>query len=102
MNKFSQKLRIRIGVGLVIFSLLGLVAVIVWNSFGAPKVALIIISIIAFITLAVGVAFIPTIYKDKKEKVFQNKKSKKHKGPFMSEKEWKESEEEDDEMMFIE
>ena len=111
MNKIPYKVRLRIGVGLILWSIAAFIATIIYGSYGAPTWILVAVPIFAVITFAIGVVFVPKTNEDgtpivieKKRKAIKpkNRKPKKQKEPFISDKEWKELEEEDDEMMFIE
>ncbi len=111
MNKIPYKVRTGVGTGLILWSVIAVIATIVWGSYGAPIWALILIPIVAVITFVIGVIFVPRTNADgtpivieKKPKVKRPKirKAKRHKKPFMTDEEWREQEEEDDEMMFIE
>ena len=111
MNKIPYNVRTGIGVGLILWSVFAVIATIVWGSYGAPILALILIPIVAVITFVIGVIFVPRMNADgtpvaieKKPKVKKPRirKAKKYKKPFMTDEEWRELEEEDDEMMFIE
>ena len=111
MNKIPYKVRTGVGVGLILWSVVAVIATIIWGSFGAPIWALILIPIVAVITLVIGVIFVPKTNADgtpivieKKSKVKRSKirKAKRYKKPFMTDEEWREQEKEDDEMMFIE
>lgn len=111
MKKIPYNVRTGVGVGLILWSVVAVIATIVWGAYGAPVWALILMPIVAIITLVIGVIFIPRNNEDgtpivieKKPKVKRPKtrKAKRYKKPFMTGEEWKEQEEEDDEMMFIE
>lgn len=105
------RVKMRIGVGLVLCSIVAIIAAIVSGAYGAPIWMLILIPSIAVLLFALGIAFVPKTNEDGtpfvKEKNPNNKKPnkckvKKSKKPFMTEEEWGEQEEEDDEMMFVE
>lgn len=111
MKRIPYKARLWIGIGLMLWSLVAAIAIIVYASYGAPIWLLIIIPILAVVAFALGVVFVPktnedgtpiVIEKKPKAKKPKNHKPKKQKRPFMTEDEWREQEEEDDEMMFIE
>ena len=111
MKKIPYKIRLGIGVGLMLWAVLAVIAIIVYASYGAPFWILIIGPIVAVIAFAIGIIFVPRANEDgtlivieKKQRVKKPKsyKSKKQKKPFMTDGEWREQEEEDDEMMFIE
>ena len=111
MSKIPYKVRMGIGVGLVLWSIVAIIATIVSGAYGAPTWVLILIPIIAAITFAIGIVFVPRNKEDGTPIVIEKKhKAKKHrkykvkrtKKPFMTDEEWREQEEEDDEMMFIE
>ena len=111
MSRIPYKVRVGIGVGLVIWSIVAIIATIVYGAYGAPVWVLILIPVVAAITFVIGIIFVPKTNEDgtplvieKKPKVKKRKrqKTKKVKRPFMTDKEWAEQEEEDDEMMFIE
>ena len=59
MNKIPYKIRTGIGVGLILWSVVAIIATIVWGSYGAPIWALILIPIVAVITLVIGIIFVP-------------------------------------------
>ena len=110
MKKIPYKVRLGIGVGLVLWSIVAIIIVIVWGAYQAPIWALVLIPIVAFVFFIMGIIFVPKTNEDgtpivmeKKPKLKKNKhKVKKRKRPFMTEEEWKQQEEEDDDMMFIE
>lgn len=111
MKKIPYKVRTCVGVGLILWSVVAVIATIVWGAYGAPPWALILMSIVSIITLVIGVIFVPRTNADgtpivieKKPKVKRPKirKTKRYKKPFMTNEEWREQEEEDDETMFIE
>ena len=111
MKKIPYKVRMGIGVGLVLWSIIAFIATIVWGAYGAPIWALILIPIVAAITFVIGIIFVPKTNEDgtpfvaKKKsnsKKLKKRKTKKSKQPFMTDEEWREQEEEDDEMIFIE
>ena len=58
MNKIPYKIRTGIGVGLILWSVVAIIATIVWGSYGAPIWALILIPIVAVITLVIGIIFV--------------------------------------------
>lgn len=110
MNKIPYKVRLCIGVGLILWSIAAFIATIIYGSYGAPIWILIAGPIFALIAFAIGIVFVPKTNEDgspivAKSKPKQNKqdrrKPKKQKEPFMSDKEWKESEDEEDDMIFI-
>ena len=111
MNKIPYKVRTGIGVGLILWSVVAVIATIIWGAYGAPIWALILMPIVAVITFVIGVIFVPrnnrdgtqiVIEKKPKIKKSNRRKLKRKKKPFMTDEEWQEQEEEDDEMMFIE
>ena len=111
MNKIPYKVRMGIGVGLVLWSLAAFIVTIVIAAYGAPIWTLILIPIVAVITFVIGIIFVPKTNEDgtpfvvkKKPKVNKPKKrkAKRPRKPFMTDEEWREQEEEDDEMIFIE
>lgn len=111
MNKIPYKVRLWIGVGLILWSIAAFIATIIYGSYGAPTWILVVGPIFAVIAFAIGVVFVPKTNEDgipivaekkSKPKKPKNRKPKKQKKPFISDEEWKELEEEDDEMMFIE
>lgn len=111
MKKISYKARLGIGIGLMLWSIAAVIAIIIYASYGAPIWLIILVPILAIIAFAIGVVFVPktnedgtpiVVEKKSKPKKPKNRKPKKQKKPFISDEEWKELEEEDDEMMFIE
>ena len=111
MNKIPYKVRTGVGVGLILWSVVAVIATIIWGAYGAPPWALILMPIVAIITLVIGVIFVPrtnadgtliVIEKKSKIKTPKIRKTKRYKKPFMTDEEWQKQEEEDDEMMFIE
>ena len=111
MNKIPYKVRLSIGVGLVLWSILAVIATVIYASYNAPLWILIVGPISAVITFVIGIILVPRTNEDgspivieKKPKIKKPRKYKtnKEKKPYMSDKEWQEQEEEDDEMMFIE
>ena len=111
MNRIPYKVRIGVGVGLVIWSVIAIVATIIWAAYGAPIWVLIVYPILAVIFFVAGIIFVPKANEDgtpfvpekkPKHKKLKSHKRKKQKRPFLTEEEWKKLEEEDDEMMFIE
>ena len=111
MNKIPYKVRLWVGVGLILWSIAAFIATIIYGSYGAPIWILVSGPIFDVIASAIGVVFVPKTNEDgtpivaekkSKPKKPKNRKPKKQKKPFISDEEWKELEEEDDEMMFIE
>ena len=111
MSKIPYKVRVGVGVGLVLWSIVAIIATIIWAAYGAPLWVLIAYPIISAISFIAGIIFVPRTNENgtpfvlnKKSKVRKPKKykPKNQKRPFITEEEWKEQEEEDDEMMFIE
>ncbi len=111
MKKIPYKVRLWIGIGLVLWSVLAVIATIIYAAYGAPIWILITGPIVAVIAFAIGIIFIPRTNEDgtpivieKKQRIKKPKsyKTKKQKKPFMSDEDWQAIEEEDDEMMFIE
>ena len=111
MKKIPYKVRISIGVGLILWSVVAFIATIVWGAYGAPIWALILIPIVAVISFGIGIVFVPrtntdgtpiVIEKKPKVKKPKKRKAKRYKKPLMTDEEWREQEEEDDEMIFIE
>lgn len=97
MKKIPYKVRTGVGVGLILLSVVAVIATIVWGAYGAPPWALILIPIVAIITLIIGVIFVPRTNADgtpivieKKPKVKRPKtrKTKRYKKPFMTDEEW--------------
>lgn len=110
MNKIPYKVRLWIGVGLILWSIAAFIATIIYGSYGAPMWILIAGPIFALIAFAIGIIFIPKTNEDgspivvktkPKQKKQHRRKSKKQKESFMSDKEWKEFEDEEDDMIFI-
>ena len=111
MKKIPYKVRMGIGVGLVLWSLAAFIVTIVIAAYGAPIWTLILIPIVAVITFVIGIIFVPktnedgtpfVVKKKSNSKKLKKRKTKKVKRPFMTDDEWREQEEEDDEMIFIE
>ena len=107
MNKIPFKIRLYLGVGLMLLALVAALSMIISASYGARIWALITVPILAIVVFIIGFIFIPRTNEDGTpialEKNTKSKKSiKKEKEPFISSKEWEELEEEDDEMIFIE
>lgn len=109
MKKVPYKARLWIGVGLIIWSILALVATIVYASHGAPIWILIVGPILAFVVFIVGIIFVPK-RKDESQpqktvsskiKVNKPKKIHKKKKPFITEEELEELDDEDEEAMHI-
>lgn len=111
MKKIPYKVRLWVGIGLMLWSIVAVIGIIIYASYDAPIWLIILIPIVAVIAFAIGVIFVPKINEDGTPIVIEKKpkakkpnrhKIKKQKRPFMTEEEWREQEEEDDEMMFIE
>ena len=111
MNKIPYKVRLWVGIGLILLSMAAFIATFIYGAYSAPIWILIVGPIFAVISFVIGVVFVPRINEDETPIVIEkkskpnkpkNRKPKKQKKPYISEKEWKELEEEDDEMMFIE
>ena len=109
MKKVPYKARLWIGVGLIIWSILALVATIVYASHGAPIWILTVGPILAFVAFIIGIIFVPK-RKDESEpqktvsskiKVNRPKKIHKKKEPFITEEELEELDDEDEEAMYI-
>lgn len=107
MKKIPHKVRLGIGIALLIWSLLAFLAVIIYASYKADLWILISVPILAFITFIIGIIFIPKNdesgspivsdkkYQIKKRKITKNKNIK-------ARQEDVDEDEEDDEMIFIE
>ena len=111
MKKIPYKVRLWIGIGLVLWSVLAVITTIIYAAYGTPMWILITGPIVAVVAFAIGIIFIPSTKEDgtpivvkKKQRIKKPKshKPKKQKKAFMTDEEWKALEEEDDEMMFIE
>ena len=111
MKRIPYKVRLWVGVGLVLWSILAIIATIIYASYRAPMWILITGPIMAVIAFVVGIIFVPRTKEDKTPIVVEKKqkankpkkyKPRKQKKPFMTEEEWQKQEEEDDELMFIE
>ena len=108
MNNSPYKVMTGIGIGLVLLSIIGIIATIICGAYGAPIWLLVFLLVAAALTFVIGIIFVPKTNEDGTpfviEKKPKKKKPKQHKvkKPFMTEKELKEQEEEDDEMVFIE
>lgn len=110
MNKIPYKVRLWIGVGLILWSIVAFLATIIYGSYGAPSWILIAGPIFAVIAFAIGIVFIPKTNQDgspivveskPKQKKQHRRNSKKQKEPFISDKERKGFEDEEDDMIFI-
>ena len=111
MNKIPYKVRLGVGVGLFLWSIFAIIATVIFSQQGLGVWVLIVGPILAAISFILFVIIMPKTNEDGSSIVFKKKtntiksktyKSKKQKKPFMTDKEWKEQEEEDDEMIFIE
>lgn len=116
MKKIPFKIRETISIILFLYAIGTIIASIsLFIQFGL-LVVIIIGPIFAFISFVISIIFMPTTKKEdinteennnnhKNIKVNKNRyknSNKKDKEPFISDKEWKEQEEENDEMIFIE
>lgn len=108
MNRVPYKTRMGMSVGLVLLSIIIIIATVICGAYGVPIWLLVLLSVAAALTFVMGIIFVPKTNEDgtpfvigKKSK---KKKPKRHKDkkPFVTDKEWKEQEEEDDEMVFVE
>lgn len=102
MNRIPYKVRLWISVGLIFWSISAFLATIIYGSYGAPTWILIAGPIFAVIAFAIGVIFIPKTNKDGSPIVVKTEsKQKKQKESLKSDKECKEFENEEDDMIFI-
>ena len=108
MKHIPYKVRLYLGVILVIWSILALVATIIYSNYHAPMWILVMGPIASFLFFIIGIILVPRTNEDgsivvieKKNKKIKKYKAPKEKKPFMSEEEWKKEEEEDEEMMYI-
>ena len=109
MKKIPYKVRLWLSIGLFIWSIVAFVASIVYYASTKQLWIIIAIPIIAIISFVLSIVFFPRFKDDgsstaKPKQNSQktiNSKSRKSKKPFISEKEWKELDEEDEECMYI-
>ena len=110
MNRIPYKARMWISAGLFIWALVAFIASIIYYMNTKQLWVIIAVPIIAFISFILSIAFFPRFKDDgtptiepkpKVQKVRQYK-AMKSKELFISEKEWKELDEEDEECVYIE
>ena len=109
MNKIPHKVRTGISVGLFLWSIGCIIAIIVYSQNGADLWVSIVGPLLAVFAFILSIVFVP---KDDKNSESVNGKTqprahrsqphhKKHKRPFINEKEWEELEEEDEECLYL-
>jgi len=109
MKNVPYKARLWIGVGLIIWSILVLVATIVYASYGAAIWLLVIGPTLAFVAFIIGIIFVPKTKDESQPQKTVSPKIKakkptrmyKEKKPFITEEELEELDEEDEEAMYI-
>lgn len=108
MKHLPYKVRLYLGIILVICSILLVVAVIIYANYHAPTWILVTGPIVAFLSFIIGIILVPRTNEDgsivvieKKNKYIKKYKVPKEKKPFMSVDEWEKEEEEDEEMIYI-
>ena len=103
IDKYS--IRLAIGTSLFFLSIIGVVITILINHYYGYRLIIWIGLSISLVLFILFVIVMPKTNRDGTPIVINKKsryKTKKVKKPFISEKEWKKLDEEDDEMMFIE
>lgn len=108
MNKIPYKVRVGIAVGLFIWSILAVIMTIVFSQYHFELWVVIVVPILAVLSFILSIIFMPRTKEGEEEKVVKPapskhrpQKQKKHKKSFISEKEWEELEEEDEECLYI-
>ena len=107
MKKIPYKVRVGISVGLFLWSICAVIASIVFSQQGLLWTAY-VGPIIAVIAIIASIIIMPKtkedgspIVEEKKPKAKKKYKPKNQKKPFISDKEWNELDEEDEEEMYI-
>ena len=109
MNKIPYKVRLYLSIGLFLWAIIAFIISIIVYINTKQLWIIIVIPIIAVISFIVSIIFFPRFKDDgsltvePKEKQHKEKKykPKKYKKPFISDKEWNELDEEDEECMYI-
>ncbi len=110
MKRIPYKVRLWLSIGLFIWSIVAFIVSIIWYTNTMQLWIIITIPIIAFISFIISIVFFPRFKDDgtptvePKQKI-QNPthhKTNNSRKSFISEKEWEELEEEDEECMYIE
>ena len=111
MKSIPYKVRLWLSIGLFIWSIVAFIVSIIWYTNTKQLWIIIAIPIIAFICFMMSIVFFPRFKDDgtptveskqKKQKQLQYSEPKISKKPFITEKEWEELDEEDEECMYIE
>ena len=109
MNKIPYKVRLWLSVGLFLWAIVAFVASIIYYANTKQLWVITVIPIVAFISFVFSIVFFPRFKDDGSPTVESRQKSrkslhhryKKPKKPFVSEKEWKELDEEEEETMYV-
>lgn len=109
MNKIPYKVRLWLSVGLFAWAIVSFTASIIFYENTKHLWAIIVVPIVAFICFILSIVFFPRFKEDgtptaepkQNAKKLPQYKSKRIKRPFISEKEWIELDEEDEECTYI-
>ena len=109
MKKIPYKVRLWISVGLFLWAIAAFIASIIYYANTMELWVIITVPIVAFISFIFSIVFfprfkddgIPTVEPKPRVKKTKRHKPKKQKKPFISDAEWKELDEEDEEEMYI-
>ena len=110
MKRIPYKVRLWLSIGLFIWSIVAFVVSIIWYTNTMQLWIIIAVPIIAFISFIMSIVFFPRFKDDgtptvePKQKIQKPayRKANNSREPFISEKEWEEIDEEDEECMYIE
>ena len=110
MNRIPYKVRLWLSIGLFIWAIVAFIVSIIYYVNTMQLWVIIVVPIIAFICFIMSIVFFPRFKDDgtptvepkqKKQKQLQYSESKVSKKPFITEKEWEELDEEDEECIYI-
>ena len=110
MNRIPYKVRLWLSIGLFIWAIVAFIVSIIYYVNTMQLWVIIVVPIIAFICFIMSIIFFPRFKDDgtptvepkqKKHKQLQYSESKVSKKPFITEKEWEELDEEDEECIYI-
>lgn len=109
MKRIPYKARLWISVGLFIWAIVAFITSVIYYVNTKELWVIIVVPIVAFISFIVSIVFFPrfkddgtpTVEPKPKVKKVKQYKPKRQKKPFISDKEWNELDEEDEECMYI-
>ena len=109
MNRIPYKVRLWLSIGLFIWAIVAFIVSIIYYVNTMQLWVIIVVPIIAFICFIMSIVFFPRFKDDGastvelKQKIQKQSRSKlkASKKPFITEKEWEELDEEDEECMYI-